>query len=135
MSKHSPRPLPGRRRHRHGRFLRGGPPRRAGRAGLRRLRRSAAHAAAYCRALRIMGRALADRSSGRGRVYSWTVVEHQVHPAFPMPYTVVLVQLDDAPARLVGSLAGRRDLIEGQPMEVWFETLDDGVVVPQWKVA
>ena len=73
--------------------------------------------------------------SGRGRVYSWTVVEHQVHPAFPTPYTVVLVQLDDAPARLVGYLPGPVDLIEGQPMEVWFETLDDGVVVPQWKVA
>jgi uncharacterized protein len=73
--------------------------------------------------------------SGRGRVYSWTVVEHQVHPAFPTPYTVVLVQLDDAPARLVGYLPGSADLIEGQPMEVWFETLDDGVVVPQWKVA
>ncbi len=68
-------------------------------------------------------------------MYSWTVVEHQVHPAFPTPYTVVLVQLDDAPARMVGSLAGSADLIEGQPMEVWFETLDDGVVVPQWKVA
>jgi hypothetical protein len=73
--------------------------------------------------------------SGRGHVYSWTVVEHQVHPAFPTPYTVVLIQLDDAPARLVGYLPGSADLIEGQPMEVWFETLDDGVVVPQWKVA
>jgi uncharacterized protein len=73
--------------------------------------------------------------AGRGRVYSWTVVEHQIHPAFPTPYTVVLVQLDDAPARLVGYLRGSADLIEGQPMEVWFETLDGGVVVPQWKVA
>ena len=72
--------------------------------------------------------------AGRGRVYSWTVVEHQVHPAFPTPYTVVLVQLDDAPARLVGHLPGSPELVEGQPMEVWFETLDDGVVVPQWKV-
>jgi hypothetical protein len=76
-----------------------------------------------------------QRVSGRGHVYSWTVVEHQVHPAFPAPYTVVLVQLDDAPARLVGYLPGSADLIEGQPMEVWFETLDHDVVVPQWKVA
>jgi uncharacterized protein len=73
--------------------------------------------------------------SGRGRVYSWTTVEHQVHPAFRVPYTVVLVQLDDVPARLVGYLPGAPDLAEGQPMEVWFETLDDGVVLPQWRPA
>jgi uncharacterized protein len=73
--------------------------------------------------------------AGRGRVYSWTVVEHQVHPAFPVPYTIVLVQLDDVPARLVGHLPGAADLVDGQPMEVSFETLDDGVVVPQWKAA
>jgi hypothetical protein len=76
-----------------------------------------------------------EPATGRGRVYSWTVVEHQVHPAFPVPYTVVLVQLDDMPARVVGYLPGVPDLEEGQPMQVWFETLDDGVVLPQWKRA
>ena len=73
--------------------------------------------------------------AGRGRVYSWTTVEHQVHPAFPVPYTVVLIQLDDVPARLVGYLPGSPELTEGQPMQVWFETLVDGVVLPQWKPA
>jgi uncharacterized OB-fold protein len=71
--------------------------------------------------------------AGRGRVYSWTTVEHQVHPAFPVPYTIVLIQLDDVRARLVGHLPGAPELVEGQPMEVWFETLDDGVVLPQWR--
>jgi uncharacterized OB-fold protein len=70
---------------------------------------------------------------GRGTVYSWTTVEHQVHPAFPVPYTVVLIQLDDVSARLVGYLPGTPELVEGQPMEAWFETLDDGVVLPQWR--
>jgi hypothetical protein len=60
-------------------------------------------------------------------------VEHQVHPAFPVPYTIVLVQLDDAPARLIGHLPGAPELVEGQAMKVWFETLEDGVVLPQWK--
>jgi uncharacterized OB-fold protein len=74
--------------------------------------------------------------AGTGSVYSWTVVEHQVHPSYPVPYTVVLVELDDYPAaRLIGRLAGRRDLTAGQPMQVWFETVDGGVVVPQWKPA
>ncbi|WP_239314009.1 Zn-ribbon domain-containing OB-fold protein [Frankia sp. Cj3] len=76
--------------------------------------------------------------AGTATLYSWTVVEHQVHPAYPVPYCVVLVQLDDVPAaRLVGYLPGRPALTPGQPMRVWFETLDDGtdegVVVPQWK--
>jgi hypothetical protein len=52
-----------------------------------------------------------------------------------VPYTVVLIQLDDMPARVVGYLPGVPDLEEGQPMQVWFETLDDGVVLPQWKRA
>ena len=36
-------------------------------------------------------------SSGRGTVYSCTVVHHQTHPAFSVPYTIVLVELEDGP--------------------------------------
>jgi uncharacterized OB-fold protein len=72
--------------------------------------------------------------AGTGRVYSWTVVTHQVHPAFPVPYTLVLVELDDHPeARFVGHLPGRAELSVGQAMEVWFERISDDVVLPQWR--
>lgn len=72
--------------------------------------------------------------SGRGRLYSWTVVEHQVHAAYPVPYTIVLVELDDAAGtRLVGSIPGSADLEVGQAMEVTFEEIGDGVVLPQWR--
>jgi len=74
--------------------------------------------------------------SPRGTVYSWTVAEHQVHPLYPVPYTIVLVELDDLPGvRLVGRLDGAPDLVIGQPVEAWFETLTDGTVLPQWRVA
>lgn len=74
-------------------------------------------------------------ASGRGRVYSWTVVEHQVHPGHPTPYTSVLIELEDLPSvRLLGALDGRHELAPGQPMEVWFEHLDD-VSLPQWRPA
>jgi hypothetical protein len=71
-------------------------------------------------------------------LYSWTVVTHQVHPAYPTPYTVVLVDLDDLPdTRLVGSIPGTPELVVGQPMQVWFEQLGerDGrpIVVPNWR--
>jgi uncharacterized protein len=72
--------------------------------------------------------------SGRGRLYSWTVAEHQVHPAYPVPYTIVLVELDDLPhVRMVGSVPGTPELADNQPMQVWWEELDDGVVLPQWE--
>jgi len=72
--------------------------------------------------------------AGTGSVYSWTVVEHQVHPTFPAPYTIVLVKLDDVDARLVGYLDGTPDLEEGLAMQVWFEPAGEGVVLPQWRV-
>ena len=73
--------------------------------------------------------------AGTGRLYSWTVVHHQVHEAFPTPYTIVMVSLDDAPGvRLVGQLAGAPDLEADVPMRAWFEQLEEGVVLPQWRI-
>jgi uncharacterized OB-fold protein len=74
-----------------------------------------------------------EKVSGTGHVVSWTVVEHQVHPAFPTPYTVVLVALDDRPqVRLVGQLPGRPELCSGTPLRVRFDLLDDTTAVPGW---
>jgi hypothetical protein len=72
--------------------------------------------------------------AGRGTVYSWTVVGHQVHPLYPVPYTVVLVDLDELPGtRLIGHLDGAPPLAMGQAVQVVFETLEDGTVLPQWQ--
>jgi len=73
---------------------------------------------------------------GRGRLHSWTVVEHQVHPAYPVPYTIVLVDLEGADGvRLVGRLAGAPPLFDGQAMQVQFDSLGDDVVLPNWRPA
>jgi uncharacterized OB-fold protein len=90
---------------------------------------------AYCRACgswagewRVVG--------GTGTLHSWTVADHQVHPAYPVPYTIVLVDLDDAPGvRLLGHLAGSPDLRADMPMQVSFEDRGDGVVLPNWAPA
>ena len=50
-------------------------------------------------------------SSGRGTVYSFTIVRHQTHPAFPVPYTVLLVEMEEGP-RVVAQL---RQADEGRP--------------------
>ncbi|MGD9705644.1 MAG: Zn-ribbon domain-containing OB-fold protein [Acidimicrobiia bacterium] len=73
--------------------------------------------------------------SGDATIYSWTVVEHQVHPAFDVPYTVVVVDLDDHPGvRFVGRLEGKPDLAAGLPMRVAFTELGDGVFRPDWQL-
>ena len=73
--------------------------------------------------------------SGRGTVHTWTTVEHAVDPAFPAPYTIVLVELDDEPGvRFVTDLPGRADLVPGAPMKVRFDATADGAVVPRWEL-
>lgn len=75
--------------------------------------------------------------SGQGRLFSWTTVVRQIHPDFPTPYTLVLVELVESPdVRLVGRLPGEPELTPGQPMEVWFEQIgEDGPTLPQWRPA
>jgi uncharacterized protein len=71
--------------------------------------------------------------AGRGRLYSWTTVEHQVHPAFPVPYTIVLVDLADEPgARLVGWLPGSPELEAGMEMQATFEPVTDDTTLVRW---
>jgi hypothetical protein len=70
-----------------------------------------------------------------GRVYSWTVVERQFRAAFPVPYTVVLVELGAAPGvRLVGHLPGRPALAVGTPLVADFEHRAD-TALPRWRIA
>ncbi|MGE2692495.1 Zn-ribbon domain-containing OB-fold protein [Mycolicibacterium pulveris] len=69
-----------------------------------------------------------------GSVYSWTVLHHTVHEAFPAPWTVVLVQLDEDPSiRFIGQLPGAAQLAVGMPMRVRFEDVEPGVTLPQWE--
>jgi uncharacterized OB-fold protein len=74
-----------------------------------------------------------------GRVVSYTVVHHSVHPALDdaVPYTVVLVALDEVPeVRVVGNLLDG-DAVIGMPVVATWEELaaEDGTVVrlPQWR--
>jgi uncharacterized OB-fold protein len=75
-------------------------------------------------------------ASGTASLYSWTRIAATVHPAYPAPYAIVLVALDDAPdVRLVGRIDGTPELTPGQPMEVWFEDIGEGQMLPQWRPA
>lgn len=71
--------------------------------------------------------------SPEARLVSWTVAEHQVHQAFPVPYTVVLVELDDASGvRLAGYLAGRPTLRAGMSMRADFVAYPQQAALVNW---
>ena len=75
-------------------------------------------------------------AKGSGTLHSWTTVHQSVHPDYKAPYTLVLVTLDDTPeVRLIGRIDGEPDFTPGMAMQVWFETIADGVVLPQWRPA
>ena len=81
--------------------------------------------------------------SPTGTVHSYTVVHYAANAALAdsLPYTVVLVSLDDAPQlRVVGNLldeGGSGDVHIGMPVAAdWDEHVaDDGTVIllPQWR--
>jgi len=75
-------------------------------------------------------------AQGTGTLHSWTTVHQSVHPAYTAPYTLVLVALDDTPdVRLIGRIDGEPELEAGMKMHVWFETLETGETLPQWRPA
>jgi uncharacterized OB-fold protein len=76
----------------------------------------------------------------RGTVHSYTVVHYAANPALAgaVPYTVVLVSLDDAPhLRVIGNLEGEVRI--GMPVEAFWQerTAEDGTLIrlPQWRAA
>lgn len=75
-------------------------------------------------------------AAGTGTLYSWTTVMQTVHPAYPAPYTIVQVALDEAPElRYLGSMPGEVELHAGQRMQVLFDERSRSAGLPQWRPA
>jgi uncharacterized OB-fold protein len=74
--------------------------------------------------------------SGKGVVYSWVTYHESPHPAFKVPYSVVLVELEEG-VRIVSNLVDvKPDEIEiGMPVEVTFDQITEGVTLPKFKRA
>ena len=76
------------------------------------------------------------RVSGRGTIFTHATVHRAFLPelAAHVPYTVVVVALDDAPGvRLVSNLVDGEPAI-GLPVEVVFEEVSPEVTVPRFRV-
>lgn len=65
-----------------------------------------------------------QRASGRGAVFSFTIVRHPFHPSFAeqLPYVVADVQLEEGPV-LTSNVTGlpADDVRIGMAVEVWFD--------------
>lgn len=82
-----------------------------------------------------------QRASGRGRVFSFTIVRHAFHPAFAgkVPYVVADVELEEGPI-ITSNVTDVRpeDVHIGMALEAWFdEPIEDAfherLALPRFK--
>jgi uncharacterized OB-fold protein len=75
-----------------------------------------------------------ERVSGRGTVFSFAVMHQAYHPAFPVPYAVVVVELEEG-ARMLTNVVGcpLDEIAIGMPVEVTFEDLTAEVTLPKFR--
>jgi hypothetical protein len=75
------------------------------------------------------------RASGRGRVFTWTVVARALHPAFgdDVPLAPVVIEMEEG-VRLLSRVDCRPDeLAIGMPVEVAFEDVTPEVTLPKFR--
>jgi uncharacterized OB-fold protein len=76
--------------------------------------------------------------SGRGTVFSYTVVHRAPDPAFKaeLPYVIAIVALEEG-GRLMSNLIGTEpDSVRiGMPVQAVFETVAEGIGVPKFRAA
>jgi uncharacterized OB-fold protein len=78
--------------------------------------------------------------SGRGTIYSMTIVEKGPSPAFQAdgPYVVALVDLDEG-CRMMTNIVGVRpspDTVKiGMPVEIVYDNVTDAVTLPKFRPA
>lgn len=72
--------------------------------------------------------------SGRGLVYSFTVVHRAPTAAFTTPYVIAVVKLDEGPLMLTNLIDCVPDDIRiDMPVEVVFEAIDDDINVYRFR--
>ena len=78
------------------------------------------------------------RSSGKGTVYTWTVVVRALHPAFveDTPLAPVVVEMEEGVRLLATMLDCPPDELEiGMPVNIAYEAVTDDVTLPRFRRA
>ena len=76
------------------------------------------------------------RSSGRGKIFTWTVVERALHPAFTdsTPMAPVVVEMEEGVrllSEMVDCAPGQLEI--GMPVQVVFEAVTDEISLPRFR--
>jgi uncharacterized OB-fold protein len=77
-----------------------------------------------------------ERSSGKGQVFTWTVVGRALHPAFgdSVPYAPVVVEMEEGVRLLSEVVDCAPDALEiGMPVEVLFDPVTDEISLPRFR--
>ncbi|CAB1370125.1 Zn-ribbon domain-containing OB-fold protein [Denitratisoma oestradiolicum] len=78
------------------------------------------------------------RSSGKGTIFTWTVVARALHPAFgnAAPYAPVVVEMEEGVRVLTQMLdCPPEELKIGMPVQVEFRAVTDAVTLPYFRRA
>ena len=79
-----------------------------------------------------------QKASGKGTVYSYTIVPQATHPAWrdQVPYNVVIVELEED-VRLISNLVevASEDIRIGAPVEVVYDDVTEEITLPRFKMA
>ena len=77
-----------------------------------------------------------ERSEGRGRLYSWTVVWRPQHPSFQVPYAPAIIELDEGFWLMSAMIScDVEDLRADLPVIVEFRPASDDVTLPYFRPA
>jgi uncharacterized OB-fold protein len=73
-------------------------------------------------------------SSGRGTLYSYTIVHRPQQPVFEVPYAAIVVELEEGWHMLSNLVECDLDQIEiGMPLEVSFREMSDEITLPYFR--
>ncbi len=73
-------------------------------------------------------------STGRGSLYSYTVVHRPQQPSFKAPYVVIIVKLEEGFFMLSNLIdCDEPDIEIGIPLEVAFEKMSDDISLPYFR--
>jgi uncharacterized OB-fold protein len=73
-------------------------------------------------------------ASGRGTIYSFTIVEHPAHPAFSdkVPIVLAAVQLDEGPMMVASVQCEPSAIRIGERVQMIYDLEVDGLVIPRF---
>ena len=76
------------------------------------------------------------RSSGRGTVYSYTVVHRPQQPSFAVPYVVGIIEMEEGWYTLTNVVDCPPESVKvGMPVVVKFQPMSDDITLPMFRPA